>query len=266
MLRFSKIHSPNNHAALQWEGFGRFCQTFTLCLIILLVISVPAKAQDKEIPKPGSDTDTLTKKPFDFAQNHFYWGFRYLPVDNDFMHTFLDNDKIPTLDFQPLMMSLGFSLYRDWWYADANFSFILSEEQTLDSLRSRLDQNSLALRFGYNLVNRRPWLISPYLGLWRVTYLHLTVPEVQNIDLDTYLSTGELDFRISQWAATLGIQITLLTRKGWSVGISGAYLLHLHNRPVIRGEENRISHSKDSPLGRFSLGLTLSSFQEPRKK
>lgn len=235
---------------------------FALCLYVALVSFGPVNAQDRKNLEAVGASDSVTHKPFDFALNHFHWGFRYLPVESDFMSDFLNNDEIPTLDFQPLLMSLGFSLYRDCWYADANFSFIFSEEQTLDSLCSRLDQNSLALRFGYNLVNQHPWLISPFLGMRRTTYLHLTTPEAQSIDLDTYLRTGELDIRVSQWAATVGIQTSFLTRKGWLIGLHGAYLLHLHDRPRIRGEENRIRHEEGSPLGRFSIGLTFGSVKE----
>lgn len=263
MLKFSNIQISKNVA--HWPGFGRYRLLTSLCTIAMLLGWIPSKAQEKDTLKTGSELSESTELPFDFTQNHFYLGYRYLPVEKAFMQTLLDRDDIPMLDFQPFMFTLGYSLYRDWWYADANFSLILSQEQTLDSLRSRLDQNSLAVRFGYNLVNQQPWLISPYLGLRRTTYLHLTVPKAQSMNLDDYLMTGELDLRISQWSAEVGIQASLLTRNDWSVGIHGAYLLHLHNRPIIRGEETRIHHSAESPVGRFTLGLTFSSFQQLSK-
>jgi hypothetical protein len=261
MLRFFKIQMSKNVA--QQCGFGRY---LLLTGLALLLGWIPSKAQETDTFKPGSELNESTELTYDFAQNHFYLGYRYLPVEKKFMQTFLDRDDIPTLDFQLFLLTLGYSLYRDWWYADANFSLILSQEQSLDSLRSRLDQNSLAVRFGYNLVNQQPWLISPYLGLRRTTYLHLTVPEARSMDLDDYLMTGELDLRISQWSAEVGLQASLLTLKGWSVGIHGAYLLHLHDRPIIRGEETRIRHNAESPVGQFTLGLTFSSFQNLSKQ
>ena len=230
--------------------------------IVLFILNLSCLAQENHLANPPGTEDTIVEDSAAFAQNHFYLGYRYLPVEQDFMHGLLSSTEIPVLDFRSFFLTLGYSLYRDRWFADLNFSLALSEEQEMDDLRSRLDQNSLEVRFGYNLIRKSSWLISPYLGLRRTTYLHLTVPAANSLDLDSYLATGELDLRISQWAAAVGIQTRFLTRKGWSVGLDAAYLPHLQRQPIIRGEENRLRHDQSSPLGHFTLGLTFSSFQQ----
>lgn len=224
--------------------------------IALLTLGLPSLAQEQPLVSlSGADSSA------GFVQNHFYLGYRYLPTKEDFMDDLLRGRDIPTLSLRSFYLSLGYSLYRDWWFTDLNFSLVLSEEQGTDSLRSRLDQNSWEVRFGYNLIRKSSWLISPYLGLRRTTYLHLTFAEAETLDLDSYLGIGELDLRISQWTAAVGLQTRFLTQKGWSVGLDAAYQPHLHLQPIIRGEENRIRHSSDSPLGYFNLGLTFSSYK-----
>lgn len=229
--------------------------------IALLTLGLPSLAQEQTLVSPSGAGDTTADSLATFAQNHFYLGYCYLPTEEEFMDDLLRGREIPTLSLLSFFLNLGYSFYRDWWFADLNFSLVLSEEQGTDSLRSRLDQNSLEVRFGYYMIRKSSWLISPYLGLRRTTYLHLTYAEAEILDLDSYLGIGELDLRISQWTAAVGIQTRFLTQKGWSVGLDAAYLPHLHSQPIIRGEENRIRHSSDSPLGHFTFGLTFSSYK-----
>lgn len=237
--------------------------TTLLGVIALLNMSVPCLAQENLLAKPSGTEDSVADKSVAFAQNHFYLGYRYLPVEGDFVDGLLRGTEVPALDLHSFFLTLGYSWYRDGWFADLNFSLVLSEEQSTDSLRSRLDQNSLEARLGYNLIRKGPWLLSPYLGLRRTTYLHLTVPQAKDLDLNSYLAIGELDLRISQWTATVGVQTRLLTQKGWSVGLDAAYMPHLHHRPIIRGEESRIRHNRNTPLGQFTVTLTFSSFWKP---
>ena len=242
-------------------SLGAFTRALKLIVsIALLTLGLPSLAQEQNLVNLTGAGDTIAGSSAGFAQNHFYLGYRYLPTEEYFMDDLLRGTEIPTLNLRSFVLSLGNSFYRDWWFADLNFSLVLSEERGTDSLRSRLDQNSLEVRFGYNLIRKSSWLISPYLGLRRTTYLHLTFAEAVTLDLDSYLEIGELDLRISQWTAALGLQTRFLTQKGWSVGLDAAYQPHLHQQPIIRGEENRIRHNENSPLGQFTMGLNFSSF------
>lgn len=143
-------------------------------------------------------------------------------------------------------------------YGSFSFSFA-NNSQSIDSLdlKSRLGQYNLALKGGYNLVAKKDWVLSTYLGLRLFRFRHVTHNSNRRIDLDQFLANPSIDLRVSQFSAVGGINVIFDINDFWSAGLYLDYVQNLHRTPIVKVKRNRINSNIKNPIDHLLIGMGM---------
>lgn len=181
----------------------------------------------------------------------------YFPINSNFFKNLLNVDSFPNVE--PLegyhLGSLTFM--RNRLFYGASYSYTINNEAKTQKLKSKLNQSSLAIKFGYNLITTKSVALSPYLGLRYFRFRSKISPRDRKIKLEEYMGEPNIDLRIMQYAATAGTNLTVFIDKTWSASIYGAFIQKMHQYPVIKSASNRINDKISSPIGDFVIGLSF---------
>jgi hypothetical protein len=206
-----------------------------------------------QAPKPSY------RKKFNGFHAYYLTSAEYIPAERRIYRHLLAHSDIPVAEITPVFYLGSISIMRNWMLFNFTYSFSQEQQAKTDSLISRLTQSSTTGRFGYNIYKNEKFLISAHAGLRYTQYHHLTGLNTRRVSLDHYLEVRDIDLRISQYSADLGISTFYLFHKSWSLGLFTSYLAELHDNPLIRSRENRINTGSriSNPLDNFVIGLGI---------
>lgn len=238
--------------------FSKGC--FFVLFILLIFLSGKITGQGITSNLAGNATGCLFESE---KESRYFLGFHsytfplameYLPVKEDLFEQIITDGDIPFVKLSPGQYLSGFSLMRNRLFSGLGFSYFYANEAENDSLISKLHQSSLSVRLGYNILIREKVALSPYVGFRYARFRHQTGLNAENVSLDDYLSVRELDFRVLQYFAELGINSSFII-EGWSLNLYASYLQSFTNTPVLKSGQQRINHRMSNPVGHFVIGL-----------
>lgn len=199
-----------------------------------------------------------------FFQLHTYGGTaaELYSVDKDYFNQLIEDDSIPSVELDPAGYLVWIGLMREQFFYNISFSFSDTQRKTIDSLAitSRLRQNSLAVKTGYNLVSKNRVVVSPYLGLRIFRFKHLTESTKSRAHIDDYLNRPNIDLRITQLSAVGGLNTTFSYKDFISFGFYVEYVQNLHKNPIVRTKGSRLSSDLTSPVNNLLLGIGMGIF------
>lgn len=227
-------------------------------LLLLILLTANIYGQVKRDSIPSYELEYYQPAAY-FSGFHGYYltSIEYIPVQKEFFKKLIENEDIPAVELKPACTLAWFSFMRNWMYTNLSYSYLFNEEAVKDSLISKLNQNSVAIRFGYNLIAKQKVVLSPYIGLRYTAFSHKTSLKWKNITLEEYMSVRTIDLRVSQFSGEIGINSTFLASERWSFGFYASYMFDFSSRPIIRTKGNRIIHDAGNPVDNFVFGLGL---------
>ena len=122
-----------------------------------------------------------------------------------------------------------------------------------------LDQRlaSYGLLVGHNAIIRQRFVLSPYIGLKYYRFRNITSPKGVS-SLATFLQNPDIDLRINQLAATVGLNFTFFLKKpNLAVGFYMGYLQKLHDNALLYSTGHRLENTSGSPLKSLNWGLSF---------
>ncbi len=204
---------------------------------------------DFEIKSPSAEEKFLG------FHSYYITSYEVMPVQPNIFFQLISDPDIPIVELSPSFYLGWMSFMRNWMYTSVSYSYSFTRRKENDFLVSKLNQYSLAARFGYNVVKKPRAVISPYIGLRYTRFRHLTSLKDKNVSLDDYLSVRDIDLRVSQWSGEVGISSTFLVHDNWSVGLYLAFLLHFSEHPTVRTKQNKITNRINNPIDNFVIGI-----------
>ncbi len=216
-----------------------------------------------------SNDSLNTKKNYDLLESEIYqpktyfMGFHgyfltsieFIPLQTDLFEKLISNENIPTVELNPSYYLAWISYMRNWMYSNLSYSYTIGDKVEKDSLVSKLNQNSIALRFGYNIIKNSIVVISPYVGFRYTHFKHVTSLLKEDISLNDYTLMRDIDLRVSQFSGAIGINSTFLIEERWSVGFYASYLIDINNNPIVRTKSYALTNKIGNPINNFVIGL-----------
>jgi len=230
-------------------------------LLIGLTFTCLSHAQVELIPLEslGSSETGSIKYRRNFSGFHGYYltSGEIIPVQHEIFEELITSDDIPIVQLNS-GYSLGWmSMMHNWWFTSISYSYNSDESAEQDSLVSTLNQNSIAARFGYNIIRRQGIVVSPYVDLRYTRFRHQTSLNEKVVSLDDYMLVRDIDLRVGQFSGAIGINTTFVTYNNLSFGFYASYLIHLGNNPIISTPGNRIKMDAGNPLDNFVIGMGM---------
>jgi hypothetical protein len=223
-----------------------------LLLSAILVIAISSMLYASvEQPEPVAE-----KVRFFGFHGHMMPSGEYIAVQRHIFRQLLPADEFPVNELNPVFYTGALSFMRNWFYGNFTFSYTPDDYATDDIYKSRIWQESYALRLGYNVFRNNYMVISPYGGIRYTKFRQMTGLRHRRIQLDEYLETRNIDLRLSQLSAETGVSINFVLQRRWSIGVNAAWLHDLHKNAFIHTPENRITGQyPGNPVRHLMIGL-----------
>ncbi len=177
-------------------------------------------------------------------------------VEKDLFRDLFSSPSVPIVDVEGQGFLIGMNLAVDKMFYGVSYSFSMIDKVKNDSLglESKLRQNSLSARVGYNLINSENIILSSYIGFRSFRFKHLTRPIKKNIDINDYLEDPIIDLRVTEFKSIAGLNISFFYPP-FSYSLYGEYLLKMHNDPIVRTKGRWVDADLTSPVGNWLIGF-----------
>jgi hypothetical protein len=123
-----------------------------------------------------------------------------------------------------------------------------------DSLRLDRRSQFIGLTAGYNLILKQNFVLSPYAGFKFFRFRNIT-SQKEPITLAHYFQNKDVDLRINQFAATMGLNFSFVYKKDHTFGFYLGYLQNMHKNARLYATGTRIENTNGSPLNHWNFGL-----------
>jgi len=191
-------------------------------------------------------------------------------VNKDFFGELLNNTEAPYVELESVGYLGWIGLTRNDLFLSMSYSAIFSKQAKNDSTatESKLNQNSWALRCGFNVMKSETFVMSPYIGFRQSRFRHLTRSQNRSTPVDEYFLEPNIDLRVTQFSAIAGLNLTFNLDDYLSFGAYFEYLADLHENPIIRSKGSRLSSSIANPLNNYVIGIGMgfAGFIEDNRK
>lgn len=230
-----------------------------LILIVLIALPLYSFAQNQTQLILEEEIEKTHKKKVRIHEGFVY---EYMPVNFSGFNGILANYNINLLNRinQSYGFHLGMTTNRIIW--DLGFGYAGSKEQNKDSLRLSADGESYSFNIGYELIKAKRLIISPILGIKLHRYELYNGAEDYEINMSEYLQNRDVNLAFNQMFASIGLDMSFALTKDmddsyFSLGIQGAYLQKLTDKPWIYASENKIKSAGKIDSDNFNLKASL---------
>lgn len=172
-------------------------------------------------------------------------------------------DNIYLMNLNSGLLALEFGGRVNRWVSAFNFGFS-SRSDDNDSISIGFTATQYEFNFGYIVVNSNRFCLTPLLEFkWRRN--RLTNSDLnRKIDIDTYLTNRDLDFRINHTYAVIGLDFAykmyrynILFSDYWSFGLFTGYRLKINETPWVYSRENRLISSNKINITNFDTSFSV---------
>jgi len=180
-------------------------------------------------------------------------------VNKNFFRELLNTPETPYVELEQGGYLGWMGLTRNNLFLSLSYASAFAKPAKNDSLatESKLNQNSWALRCGYNLIKGETFVMSPYIGIRQSRFRHLTRSQNKRTPIDEYLLEPNIDLRVTQYSAIAGLNFTLNFNDQWSFGGYLELLGDLHEHPITRTKGSRLSSNISNPLNNYVIGIGM---------
>jgi hypothetical protein len=210
-----------------------------------------------------------------FAQRTYYQGIYpfksvriygvpcgdFISVDRDFLTNILKPYGIPSNDISAANpYGINFSYMRKRLYINGSFGFSSGSTTDINDTLS-LERNSqfYGLAIGHNTIVKRHFVLSPYFGVKFYRIRNITSQKGQ-ISLANYFQNRDIDLRINQFVATVGLNFSFTYKDKIAYGFYIGYLQNIHKNALLYSLGNRIDNNNGSPIKHLNIGLGLGTY------
>lgn len=231
---------------------------FIITLFIILCLPKTNTAQilftDSIVTEPEYYIIDSTKTRIEGYYGYYFSG-TIERVDSSYFQRLLGKEYVsPVSSSYQYGGNIGFM--RGKLFIGSNFNFHDTKRE-MDTLSSKLNQFTTSLNLGYNIVQRKSFSISPYVGLKYNRFRYRELNHLKKIDLNTYLENPGYDLRVSEFSVPIGVSFNFLYKNWFSYGFQVSYNNPFTHFSFVNSANNRIIGINEKILDslNFSMGF-----------
>ena len=179
----------------------------------------------------------------------------YLSIEEDYWIDLLTEYNIPAVSINPMLYQGRMSFHYSKLYTHLAIGYSFTQESSDSLYKSTLNQFFISPGVGINLYASKLLIVSAYGALRYSRYRHVSSLVNYKINFNEYMNSREIDLRLNNYSASVGINAVFVINKIFSCGFYIAYNMNFHKQSILKTSHNTIVAIPANPFQNLNFGF-----------